>query len=636
MPLAIETFSNIHGGNAFFKAISHPLAAEKVAILIQGLKGKGPVAIYDPYGQAEAFSQFYDIKTLPLSGYYIQDVEKLGTSFSNHKAQLVTELKNSGAKSLFITSFDAQKPLDQIRHLLPAGVDIQSFDNLKLPEEMLSNARQYLSPINFATNFVFFRDAGGEHTRLVSANYWGGYGAKEAGFWCRLYDGSGKILKEWQEKLGTAQSTFILDSKEIRARFNLPEFTGQLFVHATKVQGHDIVKYALDTYGDAAHVLSCTHDANSWPSDYYAGLPAPDKDEEVILWVQNSQPFAIPENEIGMNVMGEEGNKPRLAEAIPPFATRRLSVAELLPNVKWPQQVEVYSGKYFVRPRYEVVKKGAPAHSRIAHINVEREDLKADPKLANLPMMGKGHILPAPVLPTDRFVSLALPTPMARGQKHLPLLATVYDAKGKKQAEQKLGNLPRNHTTLVDVSKMLNGKPLDGGYGHVELTYDFSAGQEADGWMHALFRYVDQKSGHAAESSFGSHMFNSALVYKNEPQSYAGRAPGLSTRLFLRLGQAPYDTFCHLIYPASTPWHDLSDTAFILTARDGTEIATHKVQIACGGSHLWKVSEVFSKDQLAKAADGYVIIRDGTCRLFGYHGLMSADSAFSLDHMFGF
>ena len=77
---------------------------------------------------------------------------------------------------------------------------------------------------------------------------------------------------------------------------------------------------------------------------------------------------------------------------------------------------------------------------------------------------------------------------------------------------------------------------LPSGYGHVELTYDFEAGHEADGWMHALFRYRDRASGHAAESSFGSHMFNSVLVYKNEPQSYSGRAPGLTTRLFLRIG----------------------------------------------------------------------------------------------------
>lgn len=33
---------------------------------------------------------------------------------------------------------------------------------------------------------------------------------------------------------------------------------------------------------------------------------------------------------------------------------------------------------------------------------------------------------------------------------------------------------------------------------------------------------------------------------------------------------------------------------------------------------------------------GHVLIRDTTCRLFGYHGLMDDAGGFSLDHMFGF
>jgi hypothetical protein len=31
-----------------------------------------------------------------------------------------------------------------------------------------------------------------------------------------------------------------------------------------------------------------------------------------------------------------------------------------------------------------------------------------------------------------------------------------------------------------------------------------------------------------------------------------------------------------------------------------------------------------------------MLIRDTTCRLFGYHGLMAEGGRFSLDHMFGF
>ena len=37
----------------------------------------------------------------------------------------------------------------------------------------------------------------------------------------------------------------------------------------------------------------------------------------------------------------------------------------------------------------------------------------------------------------------------------------------------------------------------------------------------------------------------------------------------------------------------------------------------------------------AAGTDAYIVVRDTTCRLFGYHGLIGA-KAFSLDHMFGF
>ena len=118
--------------------------------------------------------------------------------------------------------------------------------------------------------------------------------------------------------------------------------------------------------------------------------------------------------------------------------------------------------------------------------------------------------------------------------------------------------------------------PLPGGYGHMELVYDFSDGGEADGWLHGLFRYEDRRNGHAAETSFGAHIFNTVLTYRNEPQSYVGRAPGLSTRLFLRLGSNGFDTLCHLIYPSSTPWHGESETQLILTTGAGKAVARHR------------------------------------------------------------
>jgi hypothetical protein len=59
--------------------------------------------------------------------------------------------------------------------------------------------------------------------------------------------------------------------------------------------------------------------------------------------------------------------------------------------------------------------------------------------------------------------------------------------------------------------------------------------------------------------------------------------------------------------------------------------------IPCSGSRLWSYHEVFDAARRARAGPGgYITIRDTTCRLFGYHGLVGGNGAFSLDHMFGF
>jgi hypothetical protein len=635
MALKIDTFSNQSGGNAFYKAVTHPLIAGKARNLVVHLQKAGPVAIYDPANQLGWFAEFFPLTDVEIAGVFVQDVDHIGRAFGNHSAQPVTRLKDCACKSVLVASFDAPKLVDHIDHLMPANAPWYSFDAFRLPDEMLSDKNRYLVPINFADNFAFFRDAGGQHTRVVTANYWTTYGAKEPRAWCRLMDEKGATLAEWTEALPAANASVAFDSAEIRARFKLPEFTGQLYIHVIGAAGHGIVKYALDTYGDDKKTLSCTHDANAWPSDQYAGLPAPAEGEEVVLWVQNSHPDEIPAGAIGLNLMGDS-KIAHLKQAIPPFGSHRLDVAALLPKARWPQQIEIQAGKHFVRPRYEIFAKNG--HSRISHPNVERGDLKPDKNLGDYgALLGKLHIVPAPVLPLDRFVTWALPTPMSTALAHLPIKALVYDAHGKQAAEHKFGNLKRSDSIALNVNDLLKGKKLDGGFGHVEIIYDFDAGREVDGWLHSLFRYEDRKSGHAAETSFGAHVFNTVLTYKNEPQSYAGKAPGLSTRLFLRMGAPEYDTMCHLIYPASLPWHATSDTALVLMSGKGVEVAKRTVRIPCSGSLLWRVSEMFTDDEIKSAgAHAYVLIRDTTCRLFGYHGLVSGDEAFSLDHMFGF
>jgi hypothetical protein len=634
MSLRIETFSNSRGGNAFFKAVTHPLAARAMGELLRRLAA-APVAIYDPEGLVEGLSDLYPLSRLESAGCFVQDVTAVGRPLLGRRAQPVTELREAKARHVLVAAFDAARAIDHIRHLLPDGAEITSLDAIRLPEELLSNRRRYLDPLNFATNFVFFRDQAGLHTRLVSANYWAGYGARSVSLWLRLFDAQGETLAEWREPVPEGGASITLDSRAIRARFALPEFTGQLFLHVVGAVGQDVVKYALDTFGDSIEAcFSATHDANSWPADYYAGLPAPAAEERVTLWVQNSQPSAIPAGAIGLSLMGER-TPVTLGREIAPFATYALDVASLLPDARWPQQIEVHAGKYMVRPRYEVTRRG---RRRIHHVNVERNDLKPDPRLAELAnLMGKGHLLPAPVLPLRAWRSLALPTPMARSQKELPVALIVYDGSGRECARHPFGRLTRRQSVAVDLDQVIDRALLPTGYGHLELVYDFSAGGEGDGWLHGLFRYEERESGHAAETSFGSHVFNTVLTYKDEPQSYAGRAPGLSTRLFLRLGEAPQDTLCHLIYPASTPWHGSSATDLILYDAAGREQTRRRVAIPCSGSLFWRYHEMFDETLRDGAGSGaYIIIRDVTCRLFGYHGLLAPGGAFSLDHMFGF
>lgn len=634
MSLKIDTFSNKTGGNAFYKALAHPVTGDLARPFLARLRAEGPVAVYDPLGGAQAFDALHPLSGVALDALYVQDIEEIGAERLGLTAQPITALPESKAKLLLVTAFDADRLVDHIRHLIPKGMAVVTLDALRLPEILLTDRRRYLNPLNFATNFAFFRDADGLHTRLRTANYWGSYGATDVSVWCRLFDAEGQPLAEWTESLGGPNATVELDSREIRARFGLGAFTGQLFVHVLGAAGHDVVKYALDTYGDAPDVLSCTHDANAWPAEFYAGLPAPAKGEKVILWLQNSHPHPIAAGEISLNRMGRT-DCVAYDRPIAGFGSVALDVSTLLPGLAWPEQIEIRAGKHMVRPRYEITK--ANGRMRISHPNVERVDLKPQPRLADLGnLMGKGYVLPAPILPPTQFRSLMLPTPMSTAQTSLPVAMICYDTEGREILRRFLGDLPRDHALAVDLGEEVAGR-LNGHGGHAELVYDFRAGGLGDGWLHALFRYEDTQTGHAAETSFGAHIFNTVLTYQDEPQSYAGRAPGLSTRLFLRLAEDPYDAFCQLIYPASTPWKDRSDTTLMLHDGEGREIARTTVQIACGGSLLWRYSEMFDASAREQAGPrGYVIIRDTTCRLFGYHGLMNPGHAFSLDHMFGF
>ena len=635
--LPIKTFSNKDGPDCLFKALGHPLVPILAARLLENLRAAREVAVYDPFDVLDAFAVFNDVNDINFLDLYVQDINDVGCIRRGMTAQPISLLSRSKAELLFVLMFDADRFLTQIDGLLPANVTCLTLDSLRLPHDFITLNREYLSPINFATNFAFFRDVGDLHTTLTTVNYWHGHGARAVKLWLCLFDDAGVAVAAWEKELPDQSAAIVIESSDVRRRFNLGPFTGQLFIHAIGIAGHDQLKYVLDIFNDGYGTLSCTHDANAWPAEVYAGLPTPNTGEQVMLWVQNSHPVAIPPQSIGLRVMGED-ELHWIDGVVEPFATMPINISELLPGLAAGSQLELHAGKYLVRPRYEVID--SKENRRIAHVNVERTDLIPDQNLLGLKgLVGKGYILAAPILPANQYDSKVLWTPMATTQNELAANLTVFDREGIEMESFPLRFLGRGEAIPISVTECLrsaNSELLEH-CGHMELTYDLANGPEADGWMHAIFHYRNTVSGHQAETSFGSHMFNIPVTYKDQPQSYTGKPPGLSTRLYVRLGHPKLDTLLHLIYPASMPWLEKSNTILSLKDGLGREVASHPLQIPCGGSRMLSVREIF-KTALAenKNFSGYISVRDLGCRLFGYHTLVHPKGAFSLDHMFGF
>ena len=75
------------------------------------------------------------------------------------------------------------------------------------------------------------------------------YGAADVRLWLRLF--VRRMARSWrpgEQILPAGPGGFSIDSRQVRERFGLAPFTGQLFIHAIGVAGHDVVKYAMDTY----------------------------------------------------------------------------------------------------------------------------------------------------------------------------------------------------------------------------------------------------------------------------------------------------------------------------------------------------------------------------------------------------
>ncbi|MFT9446437.1 hypothetical protein [Gluconobacter japonicus] len=623
--LDIRTFGP-QGGNVLYKALAHPLAAEALTRMEQDFAGQ-TIAIYDPEDTVRTLVALYP--GLRPSVVLVHDTEQVGQpdGFGGERKALV-DLPHVDADIILALSFDDAKMRGRLGSLLN-GRDLYTLAPARLPDDMIVRGRPYLDKLNFATNFAFFRDDDRFSTRIVTANYWSNYGAQNLRYWLRLYDGTGKIIAQWEQPVEHAGAGITIDSADVRKRFGLPAFMGQLFIHVIGARGHDVVKYALDVWGkNGDPSLSVTHDANAWPSVRYATLPAPEADETLTVWVQNSHATTIPAGAITFNPMGVDDHR-GVKRAIGPFETLAVNVGALFAELAWPSQLEMRSGRHLVRPRYEIEQRG---RTRIAHLNVERDNIRPDPAIRNFaPSLGRGFLLPFPILNPAKFESFVQPNPMSEALETLPVRLDIFDEAGQPVGSHFLGNLPRDHSTAIALHD-LTDRP-----GHADLVYDFRDGGEADGWLHALMRYRNRDTDHAAETSFGAHIFNTLMTWRSEPQSYSGPPPGLTTRLFLKLGHDALRSFCCLIHPASIEGTSPSETVLLLHAADGSLIAETTIHIQPSGSFMVRPHDLFEGAHLERAGvGGYVLIRDLTCRLFGYHGLENGEGGFSLDHMFGF
>ena len=239
---------------------------------------------------------------------------------------------------------------------------------------------------------------------------------------------------------------------------------------------------------------------------------------------------------------------------MPLYATVALDVSELLPEVHWPAQIELRAGRYVVRPRYEVIRDG---RAHIAHVNVERADLQPDPAIPALAaQLGRGYLLPFPVLPRDHFRTIVQPTPMATTQRSLPLRVDVFERDGSPVASHFVGCLKRDHAFAVDLDEILVRSRAQRSAAMPSWPMiSVTVARRTAGCMLIRITRIGAPATWRRPVS-GSHIFNTLMTYKDEPQSYSGSSNprALLTRLFLKLGQGRRRSFAVLIYPASVQW----------------------------------------------------------------------------------
>ena len=168
MALSFQTFVNPDtaaggrapaGGQSLFKAMGHPLAAERAPALRRRLAAAGRLGVYDPDNQAACFDQLYDLAGLRPAAVFVRALEALGTERFGRACEPASGLATHDLDLLLVAGFDTDRLLAELGPFLPAGLAVAGLAELRLPADMLTRRDDYLAPLNFATNFALLRDA---------------------------------------------------------------------------------------------------------------------------------------------------------------------------------------------------------------------------------------------------------------------------------------------------------------------------------------------------------------------------------------------------------------------------------------------------------------------------------------------
>jgi hypothetical protein len=121
--LDIETFDNSRGGNVAYKALAHPVAAERLAQLAEQA---GEVAVLDLDGIAGPLLAL--CPQLDVQGVYVADTLAVGKVRGGHIARALTELPQAQVQSVLIATFDAGRVLPRLMPLMPKGAEVLTAD----------------------------------------------------------------------------------------------------------------------------------------------------------------------------------------------------------------------------------------------------------------------------------------------------------------------------------------------------------------------------------------------------------------------------------------------------------------------------------------------------------------------------